>query len=91
MKIETLKYEHVQPDGTYLNTSLKIETKGKVVIHQENRFSSKEDCKQTGGNGIAIYKPRTDEGVVEVVRVEFDSLYEFLDFLEAGVIVGVNR
>ena len=76
MKIESFKYEGVKPDGTFIKGAGSIHTNGRIVMSETNGGCSLKGCNCSQGHWISIVKPRTEDGVVECVKVSFDNQAE---------------
>jgi len=81
MKIEKFKHENVLPDGTFINKAGEVETNGKILISKNNGSCDLNDCKCSEGHWITIVQPRTKEGIVEGLKVKFDSKVEMQKLL----------
>ena len=80
MKIETHFTKGVAPDGT-------VESGGAVNVNGGIRMShidggcGSKGCHCSDGHWISIIKPRTDEGIVEAVKMTFDDRAEMDHYL----------
>lgn len=80
MKIKTFKHENVLPNGTFANQNGAVEVKGVITMSKKNGGCGLKSCHCSDGHWITIVKPRTDDGVVEGIRVEFDDMTEMQKF-----------
>ena len=90
MKIESFKWEGVKPDGTFENEAGAVETKGKIVMSQDNGGCGIDDCHCSDGHWLTIVNPRTEEGVVEGLKVKFENKSEMDEFFKSCELVGVS-
>ena len=81
MQIETFKYENVLSDGTFLEETGAVETKGKIIMSQKNGGCNLKGCKCSEGHWITIVQPRTEDGIVEGIKMKFDNSKEMQDYL----------
>lgn len=80
MKIEIIKHENVLPNGTFKGKIGAVEVKGKIVMSAADGGCDRIGCGCSVGHWIAIVNPRTEDGVVEGVRVQFDDKAEMEKF-----------
>lgn len=90
MKIESFKWEGVKPNGTFENEAGAVETKGKIVMSDPNGGCGLENCNCSEGHWISIIKPRTEEGIVEGIKVKFENSFEMDTFIKSGELIGVS-
>ena len=83
MRIENLIHRNVQPDGTFLDHKGAVHIKGSCAISW-GEGCGLDHCKCSPGYWISIILPRTEEGIVEVVRVKFEDLKEMENVLHAN-------
>ena len=88
MHIKKFRHENVLPDGTFSNQSGSVETKGKIIMSQENGGCSLSHCSCSEGHWISICAPRTPDGVVEGIKVIFDNKAEMQLFLKQRELSG---
>ena len=91
MQIKSFRHTGVLEDGTFESGVGAVETKGKIVMSQEDGGCSADGCTCSNGHWISIIKPRTEDGVVEGVQVTFDDYFEMKRFLANGEIIGTNN
>jgi hypothetical protein len=89
MKIESFKWEGVKPDGTFEFQAGAVETKGKIVMSQNTGGCEIENCHCSDGHWLTIVKPRTEEGIVEGIKVEFENKSEMDEFFKNRELVGI--
>jgi len=82
MKVETFRHENVLPNGTFAYQAGAVEVKGKIVMSQNNGGCGIDTCHCSDGHWITIVKPRTEEGVVEGMKVNFDDMSEMQKFFD---------
>lgn len=90
MKIESFKWEGVKPDGTFENEAGAVETKGKIVMSQDNGGCGIDTCHCSDGHWLTIVKPRTEDGIVEGLKVKFENKSEMEEFFKSCELVGVS-
>ena len=90
MKIESFKWEGVKADGTFENEAGAVETKGKIVMSQDNGGCGIDTCHCSDGHWLTIVKPRTEDGIVEGLKVKFENKSEMEEFFKSGNILGVK-
>jgi hypothetical protein len=83
MKIESFKWEGVKADGA-------VETKGKIVMSQDNGGCGIDTCHCSDGHWLTIVKPRTEDGIVEGLKVKFENKSEMEEFFKSCELVGVS-
>lgn len=81
MKIERIRHENVLPDGTFSNERGAVVTTGSVRMSQENGGCEIETCHCSDGHWLSIIQPRTDDGVVEGIKMIFNDKAEMDAFL----------
>jgi len=77
MKIKQFRYENVSPDGTLPNDGGAIGVNGGIL--NSMLICKNPKCHCSDGHWISIIAPRTEDGVVEGIKIEFDSLEEMLE------------
>lgn len=82
MKVEAFKHEGVKPDGTFENKAGAVYTKGRIIMSRENGGCDLHGCTCSEGHWITIVEPRTEDGIVEGVKVMFDNKSEMDTFLK---------
>jgi len=90
MKFEKFKYENVSPEGLIPNDGGQIAVVGmildstnkeaKMTKHSVDLDTLKSSCEEVK-NWLTIVMPRTNDGVVEGIKVEFDSIGEMLQIM----------
>jgi hypothetical protein len=74
MEITKFIHHHVSPD--------KLNTHGFIAISSETGGCGEKGCHCSDGHWISIGLPRTKNGVVQGLKVQFDSPEELKKFLE---------
>jgi len=87
MKFEKFKYENISPEGLIPNDGGQITVSGlmlnstnneaKMIKHSVDLDTMKDSCEEVK-NWLAIVVPRTEDGVVEGIKVEFDTIEEMI-------------
>ena len=91
MRIEKIKHTGVYEDGTFQFNGGAVETNGKIIMSDELGGCTQDGCRCSEGHWISIIEPRTEDGIVEGLRVIFDDYFEMNEFLSKGEIIGTNN
>lgn len=87
MRIETHKYEGVNPNGTFSNgLGGAVVTEGRLTQSARNGGCGLDGCNCSPGHYISITKPRTEDGIVEGITVVFDNQEEMDSFLNGATL-----
>jgi hypothetical protein len=86
MKISKFKHEGVNPDGTFKDRLGAVTVEGRVSMSAIDGGCGAGKCNCSEGHWISIVKPRTPEGVVEGMTVQFESHEELLAFKKGNVL-----
>lgn len=81
MKIRSFRHTGVKPNGTFENEAGAVVTQGRVSMSAVNGGCGAGNCNCSEGHWVSIVKPRTQEGVVEGMTIQFDDQAEMNKFL----------
>jgi len=81
MRTEHFKHEGVKPDGTFENEPGAVITTGGVRMSANNGGCGIDTCHCSDGHWISIISPRTEQGIVEGMKMIFDNKKEMEEYL----------
>jgi len=76
MKTINLKYENINPDGTFPDRPGAVVTQGTFIMSAENGGCGIGNCNCSPGHWICKTERRTADGVVNVTNIKFDDKAE---------------
>jgi hypothetical protein len=88
MEIRKFIHREVQPDGTIKNKGRQrgqIETSGGILISAKGGGCGSPGCHCSDGHWISISLPRTKNGIVQGLTVQFDSPAEMEKFFKKRI------
>lgn len=80
MKIESFKRKGVKPAGTFENNIEAIETRGAIIMNSSGGGCGLTGCHCSDGYWLSVVKPRTEDGIVEGLKVKFEDESEMEHF-----------
>jgi hypothetical protein len=81
MVITDVIHENVDENGkTELGGA--VYTNGVIIMSQENGGCSEPTCNCSNGYWITIMKPRTNDGIVSGIKVNFSNKEEYDEFIK---------
>jgi hypothetical protein len=88
MKIKKYRHENVKEDGTH-PAGGSVVTRGRICRSEPGCGGCSEPtCRCSQGHWISITEPRTSDGVVVGITVEFDDREEMDHFMEGFSVYG---
>ena len=76
MKTLFFRHEEVKADGTFENKKGAVGTEGGIIMSMTGGGCDIVGCHCSDGHWITIIKPRTEEGTVEGLTVNFEDKAE---------------
>lgn len=83
MKFSKIVHKNVKEDGTFIDRPGAVDTNGGIVIINGNCGTS--GCHCSDGYFISIFMPRTEDGIVEGIKIQFSSRKEMINHLEENI------
>ena len=86
MRITKILHKNVGENGETKGGGA-IYVNGAIIMSQENGGCNEPTCNCSNGHWIAILKPRTHDGIVSGIKVNFSNKSEYDEFIKNRIFV----